>query len=80
MAAPKDQEQAQQPVWDVEGCRSYSGKNYWTIWRAQDGVYGGRAYVMTPNGYDRKRFYDEAKAMRAAEKLNGPTTKGAGDL
>lgn len=79
MAAPKQPEQAQHPVWGVEWCSTYQGRSYWTVWRHQAGVYGGRAYLMTPSRTDRKRFYDQAKAEAAAEALNrAPTPSAAG--
>ena len=83
MAAPEQSEEKPPAVWAVDWETTYVGRVYWVIWRRQAGVYGGRAYMMTPSGRDRKRFYDQPSAEKAAAKLNeaadqpaAPTSQG----
>jgi hypothetical protein len=61
--------------WNVSGHQAYAGRTYWCIWTHHPGVYGSQRFVMSPSGTDRKRFYDEAKANAAAEKLNNSESK-----
>jgi hypothetical protein len=70
MAAPKQDEPTQPPVWAVECRQTYVHRSYWAVWRYQPNVYGGRAYLMNNSRTDCKRFYSQAKAEVVAEKLN----------
>lgn len=60
----------QSGAWDVEGSQTYRLKHFWTIWKPNPNVYGGRQYRLNASRTDRKRYYDETKAKAEAERLN----------
>jgi hypothetical protein len=61
--------------WGVEADSTYNGRAFWTLWKPDRGVYGGRRYLLAKGGSDRKRFYDQAKAVVEAERLNAADAK-----
>lgn len=56
-------------LWDIEADRTCRRRPCWAIWKPNNQVYGGREYLLTKS-FSRKRFYDENKAIAAADKLN----------
>lgn len=56
--------------WETRSGQTYNGcRNYWTVQRRNSSFRYGYEQLNTPRGYTR-RFFDEAKAEKYAEKLN----------